>query len=555
MFGSRGFLTTMGALFVAAAVMFTGPGARANVIFVSGDVYGEWSADSVIVVDSVCVPAGETLTILPGVEVLFTGYYRFDVVDGAVLHAVGTESDYITFVPFTQGERTLGLDFMNASNRSILEYCYISNALSSGVHLDNSDITIRNCLIEDSEAPTGVEGGGAIEILNGSDALIENNTLINNYSTAYGGALYIDNSSPVITANDISYNLAGYYGTAGGGGIAVFGNSNPVISFNNVIGNEVHPSASFFVRNGYGGGIYYAGDSGGLIASNVITNNLVDWEPQTETYGGGLYIFGASPEVRNNVIAYNEAESNDGGGIYMYSCQSTLINNVIANNQAGGLGGAIYAEIADLSVVNSVLYFNQDSAGTEIYLGSFASVVVSYSDIEGGWQGTGNIDTDPLFRDPQNGDFHLMSGECGDHRDSPAIDAGDPSIFDENLSCDAGLGTELSDMGAYGGQGLPTGVEDDEEGIIPNVFALSQNYPNPFNARTTISYRLPQESFVTLEIYDTLGRRIETLINNQSRSAGEHQITWDASEQSSGIYFYRLTVEGHSGTSKMLLVK
>jgi parallel beta-helix repeat protein len=554
MLRSKRFLTTIAAVFLTAAVTFSGPGARADVIFVSGDVYGEWNADSVIVTDSVCVPAGETLTIMPGVEVLFTGYYSFDVVDGAVLHAVGTESDPIAFLPFTQGERTLGLDFMNASDQSILEYCHISDALTSGVHLENSNITIRNCLIEGGEAPTGVEGGGAIEILSGSNALIENNMLTDNYSAAYGGALYIDNSSPVVMGNTIVDNLAGYYGTAGGGGIAVFGSSNPVISFNYVSGNEVHPSSSFFVRNGYGGGIYYMGDSGGLISNNIITNNLVDWEPQTETYGGGLYIQGASPQVENNVIAHNEAQSNNGGGIFMYYSNSVFINNTVAYNTAGDFGGAVYSENSNPTFINSILYFNQDSTGNEIWTEN-SDVTVFYSDVQGGWQGQGNIDVDPMFRDHENGDFHLMSIECGDAYDSPAIDAGDPSIFDEYLHCDAGLGTEISDMGAYGGQGIPTGVDDTEEGIIPNALSLSQNYPNPFNASTVISYQLPEVSVVTLDIYDMLGRKVETLVDSQTHSSGEHQITWDASDYSSGMYFYRLDVNGYSGTSKMLLLK
>jgi len=63
----------------------------------------------------------------------------------------------------------------------------------------------------------------------------------------------------------------------------------------------------------------------------------------------------------------------------------------------------------------------------------------------------GNIDVDPLFRDPANGDFHLMSTACGDPYDSPCIDAGDPSITDDFLDCMYGLGTSISDMGAYGG--------------------------------------------------------------------------------------------------------
>jgi parallel beta-helix repeat protein len=555
MLASKGFLTTMAGLLLAVALLFSGPAVRADVVFVSGDVSGVWTADSVIVTDSIRVPAGESLTIEPGVTILFTSYYKFEVLDDAVLNAVGTESERISFLPFTDGDRTLGIDFLNASNQSILEFCYISDAISAGVHLENSDITIRNSLIENCEAGTGSEGGGAIEVLNGSDAVIENNMIRDNYSADYGGGIYVDNSSPIITGNTITNNLAGYYGSAAGGGIAVLGNSNPEITFNEITSNSVNPTGTFTVNNGTGGGIYYSGGSEGLISTNYIFGNVADTEPQTRTYGGGLGIRSASPRLENNVIANNQAQGNDGGGIYMYSSHSTLINNTIVNNQAGDFGGAIYAEIADLSIVNSILYFNQDSAGTEIFLGGFSSVTVSYSDIQGGWEGQGNIDVDPTFRDYSNGDFHLMSTMCGDPFDSPAIDAGDPSIFDEYLNCEAGLGTELSDMGAYGGRGVPTGVEDDEEGIIPNAFTLSQNYPNPFNASTVISYELPRASNVTLEVYDMLGRKVETLVNNRPYSAGEHQVRWDASGFSSGTYFYRLEIDGRSGTSKMVLIK
>jgi parallel beta-helix repeat protein len=539
---------------VAALVVLTGLQARAEVIFVSGDVTGVWDADTVVVADSVRVPAGETLTIMPGVDVLFTSYYKFEVLDDATLHAVGTETDSIRFLPFTQGDMTLGLDFINASDQSILEYCYFSDALSSGVHLDNSDITVRNCLIEESEAPTGVQGGGAIEILNGSDALIENNTLRENVSVSHGGAIFISASDPVIRGNTIIDNAASA-GNASGGGIQIENGSSPQILNNLISDNTATALGSFSVRHGRGGGIFISGGSDAVISGNVISNNRVNWEPQTTADGGGFYIVDSDPYVSNNVIVNNLAESDKGGAFYLDNSDIILINNTVAGNQAGDFGGAIYAEISHPVIVNSILYFNQDSAGTEIYLDNFSSVTASYSDIEGSWEGEGNLDIDPLFRDYQNGDFHLMSSECGDEYDSPAIDAGDPSIFDEYLNCDAGLGTEISDMGAYGGGGTPTGVDDIEEGIIPIVLGLSQNYPNPFNAATTIRYQLQQPSAVTLEIYDMLGRKVETLINQETRSAGEHGITWDASDYSSGMYLYRLDAGGNSRTSKMMLLK
>ena len=554
MIKNRSLLIATTILLLAAVWLISADRAYANVTFVSGNISGVWDADSVIVIDSVRVPANETLTIMPGVTVLFTSYYKFEILDDAELHAVGTENAPISFLPFTQGDRTLGLDFINASDQSILEYCYISDAISSGIHLENSSITIRNSTVENCEAGTGSDGGGAIEILNNSNAVVENNTLVDNYSADYGGAIFIDDSSPDVTGNTIANNLAGYYGSAAGGGIAVFGNSNPEITFNNITDNSVNPTGVFTVNNGIGGGIYYGGESDGLISNNYIVGNIVDTEPQTRTYGGGLGLQSASPLLENNVIANNQAQGDDGGGIYAYSSHSTLINNTIANNTAGGLGGAIYARVADLVVINSILYFNQDSAGTEIYLDDFASAEVTYSDVQGSWQGFGNLDLDPMFRDMAGGDFHLQSTFCGDQNDSPLIDVGSPDYTDLVLDCDQGLGTELSDMGAFGGgETASTGIEDVVQN--PTEYFVVSNYPNPFNAQTTISYNLPQASNVTLKIYDSLGRQVETLIDNGYFSAGQHQVIWDAANSATGTYFYRLDVDGYSSTSKMLLIK
>ncbi|MEE9555118.1 MAG: right-handed parallel beta-helix repeat-containing protein [candidate division Zixibacteria bacterium] len=538
----------------AIIVIAVSSAALASVSFVSGEVTGTWEADSIIVTGAVNVPSGEMLTIEPGVNVFFLDYFAFEIKDNAVLHAVGTESDYIRFVPFNDGDRTLGLDFINASSSSILEYVHIADALTSGIHLNNSGITVRNSLIEDNEAPTGSIGGGGIEILNNSSALIENNVIRNNYSADYGGGIYIDNSSPVVTGNIIENNLAGYYGSAAGGGIAVYGNSNPEITFNSITSNSVNPVGNFFVRRGYGGAIYYSGESSGLISDNHIFDNVVDSEPQTETFGGGLYITGASPMVENNVIAYNQAQGNDGGGIFLYNSNSTFINNTVSFNSAGDFGGAVYSQNSNPTFINSILYFNQDSTGNEIWTEN-SYVAVYFSDIQGGWQGQGNIDIDPMFRDNENGDFHLMSTMCGDSYDSPAIDAGDSSIFDNYLNCDAGLGTERSDLGAYGGQGTPTtDINDPVEDLVPESFLLAQNYPNPFNASTSIEFSLENGADVTVEVFDVLGKKVQTLADGH-RSAGNHMVTWDASKQSTGVYFYRITADGSTETRKMSLLK
>jgi outer membrane protein assembly factor BamB/fibronectin type 3 domain-containing protein len=106
--------------------------------------------------------------------------------------------------------------------------------------------------------------------------------------------------------------------------------------------------------------------------------------------------------------------------------------------------------------------------------------------------------------------------------------------------------------------GLPIGKTVTQVGEpeiqIPEVLSLSQNYPNPFNPSTTIRYDLPKQSFVTLKIYDLLGREVATLVN-EVRHAGFYTVRWDASRLSSGVYFYTLRAGEFRETKRMILMK
>jgi len=89
---------------------------------------------------------------------------------------------------------------------------------------------------------------------------------------------------------------------------------------------------------------------------------------------------------------------------------------------------------------------------------------------------------------------------------------------------------------------------------IPSSFVLFQNYPNPFNPTTTIKYRIPELSFVTLKVYDVLGNEIATFVNEE-KSVGSYNVEFNATEIPSGIYFYRLQAGSFVETKKMLLLK
>jgi hypothetical protein len=297
---------------------------------------------------------------------------------------------------------------------------------------------------------------------------------------------------------------------------------------------------------GYGAGILCIGSSVNIM-DNSITGN------SSRLDGGGLYLETTEAIVKGNIIFDNIAWGR-GGGIACSNSNPIILNNTVSGNMARLGAGILCQSNSNPFIINTILW--QDSSewdSLEIHIDN-SSPEVSYCDVQGGYQGIGNIDLDPLFRDPDNGDFHLMSIACGDSVYSPCIDAGHPAIIDSLLDCSRGLGIVASDMGAYGGgDSVSVGVVDDFN-MIPDKFDLFQNYPNPFNASTTISFTLPQESEVTISIYNLLGQRVSTILEGRL-PAGEHNVVWKADDYPSGVYFARLEKDERSENVKMILLK
>jgi hypothetical protein len=97
-------------------------------------------------------------------------------------------------------------------------------------------------------------------------------------------------------------------------------------------------------------------------------------------------------------------------------------------------------------------------------------------------------------------------------------------------------------------------VATNPEIVPPKSYSLSQNYPHPFNTSTRFKISIPQEEQVRLTIYDLLGREVAVLVDEVLRP-GIREISWDASNVASGIYFYRLETPGGAFTRKMAVVK
>lgn len=104
------------------------------------------------------------------------------------------------------------------------------------------------------------------------------------------------------------------------------------------------------------------------------------------------------------------------------------------------------------------------------------------------------------------------------------------------------------------GSGITVSVKEITDKIVPEAFTLFQNYPNPFNPTTTISFTLPSRSFVSLKIFDLLGREVATIVAEEM-SAGSYSKQWNATNVSSGIYYYRLHAGTYIETKKLVLLR
>ncbi len=152
---------------------------------------------------------------------------------------------------------------------------------------------------------------------------------------------------------------------------------------------------------------------------------------------------------------------------------------------------------------------------------------------------------------PAPGDIFVvirhLNGYSGAFSDTLLPELPDPGLRLELMQTDTTLSLVVS--------GTPTGIENGgEEENLPRHFALEQNYPNPFNPQTTIRYALPRAAKVTLEIFDMLGQRVATPVKGVQRP-GVHSVRWEAGNQPSGVYIYRLRAGKFMETKKMILLR
>ena len=318
---------------------------------------------------------------------------------------------------------------------------------------------------------------------------------------------------------------------------------------------------------GYSAGIFTS-HSSVIIISNIIYNNCyglaISSSSEAQIHENriidntGFRTVAISASTAD--ISYNLIAENSNSGIYndIGSPITVLNNTIVGSNDHIGL--TLNAEIPLIVHNNIISNFRYGIFVLGDQQSSVPFVDIAYNDlwnntIANYWEeynlysqpflpqpGTGELYVDPLFVDPLNGDYQLQPN-------SLCIDAGDPnSSYDPD-------GT-IADIGAY--------YYHQYNGIDQNIINYSSanlnSYPNPFNPTTTIEFLLPYVSIVNLSIFNLKGQKIKTLADNK-HAQGSHSIVWNGDDEfnkpvSSGIYFYKLNVDGKTeAVKKCLLLK
>ncbi|MCB2222357.1 MAG: right-handed parallel beta-helix repeat-containing protein [Bacteroidetes bacterium] len=422
----------------------------------------------------------------------------------------------------------------------VLQNITISNNNGIGIYCDQSNPVIENVFI------SGNTGG--LMCINNSNPDMLNTTI---YGNGYGIACE-NASNPYLYNAEISGN--------NGRGVLCSSNSNPFLENVLITGNKggIYCSQSsptlinvtisentvngFWSSGGYGGGIYCEDHSSPLLENVIISDNSVtkSWQG-TGGFGGGVYCKDSCDLVLKNVLfSGNSAEYTGGGMACWIYCNPLLINVTMTNNTAGSTGGAFYSYISSNPVIVNAIFW--DDLPNEVFA---TYITINYSDIQGGWEGEGNIEEDPLFMG--FGDYpYALSDE------SPCINTGTPDTTGLNLpELDLAGNPRFYggriDMGAYENQNMSTFV---------NQFVSDEDFefhcqPNPFSDELTITYVLPELAHTKIEIYNSAGGVVKVVSNNL-QPEGKHVCHLKTDDLPAGVYFCKVKTNERKQTKKII---
>ena len=404
-----------------------------------------------------CVSGEDANTVLTGFTVTGgnatgageTGY-------GGGMYNKGS-SPSITNCIFRGNKAAYGGGMLNSGSSPIITNCTFSgnsaSSNSAGMHnTSGSSPTLTHCTFSGNTA--GVYGGGMTNAYNSSPVITDCIFADNTANSNGGGMWNLSNSSPTLTNCTFADNLA----NSDGGGMFNTGASNGVLT-NCTFSNNT--------ANHNGGGMYNTNSSNPIMTNCSFTDNTC------AAHGGGICnVLSSSPALTNCKFTENEA-GGGGGMINSVDCSPTIVNCIYMGNSAN-YGAGIYNNDNSNPIVTNCTFTSNTAltAGNAMHnAGSKPTVTncilwdapgeisnnsgnptVTYSDVQGGYTGTGNINAAPCFVDAAGGNLRLSSGSpCIDKGSDDAVPAGITTDLDGNprVSDGDGNGTATVDMGAY----------------------------------------------------------------------------------------------------------
>jgi hypothetical protein len=482
----------------------------AETIIPAGNISGSWNAagSPYFIIGNVVISAQDELVINPGVEVIFNGTFQMQVL--GKIYCNGTEDDIITFTAQDTLNGWASIRFNNnaslAGNPSSFTYTHFMYGKA----------------VNGPTSQDPLNFGGAVWASNAGTLSFNNCVFSNCKSTQDGSAIYAkDNSNLVMQNCSIKNCDSGFFG-------GVFVKNSTALIQNCTFKNN-HAQT-------FGAALYFYQCTSSAVVSCTFSSS-------TAGAVAGVYSFDSPLVVQNSLFTGNATTFGLGGGIGAIYGTLSVTNCTFIDNYSPQGGGAIWINSLDspATFTNNIFWDNQPNAiavNTSSYNLSYCSMQTPEGDAT-------NIAGDPLFVNPDTSDYTLMPT-------SPCIDMGTPDATSLNLPLLdlAGLprivdgnsnGTERIDMGCYEWQ-LP--VANTDQGLIPNAFAL-MNQPNPFSMQTKISFSMNKAGQVKLEIYNSKGQKVKTLMTGNAK-AGEHSVCWNGTDEhgqhvAKGIYLYRLT--------------
>jgi len=267
----------------------------------------------------------------------------------------------------------------NSSDPNVSNCTFSNNSAYDGGGICNwndSNANVNNCTFSNNSA---YEGGGVCNY--DSDPNITNCIFNGNTAVYNGGGICSSSSEPNITNCIFTGNTTDYYG----GAIFNWNYSNPNVTNCTFSNNSARE----------GGAVYNYIYSDPNITNCIFTGNTAIY------YGGGMVNSNvSSPTITNCIFSGNSATTvgnSHGGAICNWNCSDPNITNCTFSNNSAYEGGGVYNNLSDPNITNCIFWDNEATVEDEIYKDASSFPEVSYSDIKGGWAGTGNIDEDPCF--------------------------------------------------------------------------------------------------------------------------------------------------------------